>query len=142
MGCSNPKEKIENEMLKMKMKRIELQMERYRELQKLKDIEGFERKPPIIPDYIDPKYINSKNKNNKNTQNLINNNEQTVVKDNNVKFIRRSNKSQSLAYKKNTKIFNFDENDKEDKENKENRDIKVIRKNKKRHTNKRKTMKY
>ena len=137
MGCDNPKEKLENEMLQIKMQRIELQTERYKELKKLKEIEGFEREAPIIPDYIDPKYI--KNKNNKNSIKQIHNNDPILVKDNNVKFIRRPNKSRSLAYKKKTKIFNFDEDDKGDKEDK---NIKVIRKNKKRHTYKRRTMKY
>ena len=42
MGCGNPKVKVENEMMKMKMERIELQMERYKQLQKLKEIDGYE----------------------------------------------------------------------------------------------------
>ena len=32
MGCGNPKEKVEDEMMKMKMARIELQMERHKQL--------------------------------------------------------------------------------------------------------------
>ena len=53
MGCGDAKEKIENEMVKMKMERIEVQMERQKQLKLLKDIDGCEIKAPNIPDYID-----------------------------------------------------------------------------------------
>ena len=53
MGCGDSKEKIENEMVKMKMERIEVQMERQKQLKLLKDIDGCEIKAPNIPDYID-----------------------------------------------------------------------------------------
>ena len=53
MGCGDAKEKIENEMVKMKMERIEVQMERQKQLKLLKDIDGYEIKAPNIPDYID-----------------------------------------------------------------------------------------
>ena len=54
MGCGNTKEKIENEIMKAKMARIELQYERQQQMKLLKDLDGTDYKPPIIPDYIMP----------------------------------------------------------------------------------------
>ena len=132
MGCGNPKEKVEDEMMKMKMKRIELQMERYNQLQLLKEIDGSVIKPPVIPDYLDPKYINN------NCIKQINNPSLTGVKNNNTKTRRPIRSKSSKIFgpaKKKSKIFNIDE------ENKESRENISIRKNKKRAT-KRKTMNY
>ena len=53
MGCGDAKEKIENEMVKMKMERVEIQMERQKQLKLLKDIDGIDIKVKKIPDYID-----------------------------------------------------------------------------------------
>ena len=61
MGCENTKEKIEEEMLKMKLERIEIQKERYQQLKILKEIDGYESKAPIIPDYIDPNFTTNNN---------------------------------------------------------------------------------
>ena len=52
MGCGDPREKIENEMLKMKMERTVIRMERKNQLKLLKDIDGIDLKIPKIPDYI------------------------------------------------------------------------------------------
>ena len=57
MGCGDPKEKLEDELMKLKMARIELQMERYNQLKLLKDIDGKEVKTAKIPDYIDQKFL-------------------------------------------------------------------------------------
>ena len=57
MGCSDPREKLEDEMMKMKMARIELQMQRYNQLKLLKDIDGQEVTTPVIPDYIDQQFL-------------------------------------------------------------------------------------
>ena len=57
MGCGDTKEKLEDQMMKMKMSRIELQMERMKALQALKEMDGKEMKRPIIPDYIDQKFL-------------------------------------------------------------------------------------
>ena len=35
MGCSNTRENLENEIMQMQIKRLEIQMEKYNELQKL-----------------------------------------------------------------------------------------------------------
>ena len=53
MGCGNPREKVENEMIKMKMQRTVIQMERKTQLKLLRDINGKDLKFQKIPDYID-----------------------------------------------------------------------------------------
>ena len=63
MGCSDPREKIENEMVKMKMERIIIQQERQHQLKLLKDIDGKELNIQKIPDYIDESaYTNQETK--------------------------------------------------------------------------------
>ncbi len=53
MGCGNAKEKLEDELMKAKMERIEIQFERQKQMNLLKDLGGdFQYKPPVIPDYI------------------------------------------------------------------------------------------
>ena len=52
MGCGNSKEKLEDEMIKLKFKRAQIQMERKNQI---KILEGLEKKKitePIIPDFI------------------------------------------------------------------------------------------
>ena len=52
MGCGNSKEKLEDEMIKLKFQRVQIQMERKNQI---KILEGIERKKitePIIPDFI------------------------------------------------------------------------------------------
>ena len=136
MGCESVKEKVEDEMLKMKLEREEIRTERYKILKILNEFDGGSRKAAVIPDYIDPEFSN------KNSSKPINN--QEINKGNTKK--RRSNRSKStkafipnkhnIIY--NNKIFNFEE-DEDDKNDKENINI---RKGKKRRTHKRKTMKY
>ena len=66
MGCGDPREKVENEMVKMKMERIVIQMERQKQLKLLKDIDGVELNIQKIPDYIDDSaYTNQITKRNK-----------------------------------------------------------------------------
>ena len=50
MGCSTIKENLENEIMKLQIQRIEIQME------KLSKIEKHKIKPNIIPDYVDSKF--------------------------------------------------------------------------------------
>ena len=61
MGCGSPKEKIEDEIIKAKMERNEIQYEREQQMKLLKEIGCSDYKSPVIPDYILPKMINSKN---------------------------------------------------------------------------------
>ena len=67
MGCGNAKEKIENEILKVKMVRNVVQYERRKQLELLKGIDGCEQEIPIIPDYIDTTPIGHHIKNKKNS---------------------------------------------------------------------------
>ena len=60
MGCAGEREKIEDKMMLIKLERMEIQMEKEKELQKLSDIVGHEIKGSHIPDYIDPKFAREK----------------------------------------------------------------------------------
>ena len=135
MGCENTKEKVEDEMVKMKFKREEIRAERYKILKILNDMDGYHRKAPLIPDYIDPEFENTENNN----------------KNNNIKVKRRQSRSKStklfnLNKNRNNhiifdnKIFNF-EDDEEDKDKTGKENI-IIRKGKRRNSHKRRTMKY
>ena len=61
MGCSGDKEKLEDQMMLVKLKRMEIQMEKEKELKKLSEIEGKPVKRGIVPDYIDPVFAREKN---------------------------------------------------------------------------------
>ena len=60
MGCGGAREKIEDKMMLMKLERMEVQMEKEKELKKLADLEGHTIKRKHIPDYIDPKFAREK----------------------------------------------------------------------------------
>ena len=61
MGCGNTKEKLEDELMNAKMERIELQYERQRQMNILKELGcDSEYKQPIIPDYTNPQVENEK----------------------------------------------------------------------------------
>ena len=53
MGCS-AKESLEDQMLLMKLDRLEIQMEKEMQLKKLGEMHGAPVRKSIIPDYIDP----------------------------------------------------------------------------------------
>ena len=80
MGCGNPQEKLEDEMLNLKIARIELQMERYNQIQLLKEKQGTQVNTSTIPDYIDPKFLN----------NQIRRNSTSIKEVNNLQIKRRS----------------------------------------------------
>ena len=96
MGCGDTKEKIENEMAKIKMERIEVQMERKKQLQLLKGIDGIPIKLPKIPDYIDKDYNSEQN-----TKRTKNETEYVVKKKDNNKL--KLKKSKSIVAKDNIK---------------------------------------
>ena len=52
MGCGDSKEKIEDEMIKLKFERAQIQMERKKQIQILEGIERKKITEPVIPDYI------------------------------------------------------------------------------------------
>ena len=56
MGCGSAREKIEDEMMVYKLERMEIQMEKEKELKKLAEIEGHTIERHKIPDYIDPEF--------------------------------------------------------------------------------------
>ena len=86
MGCGSAREKIEDEMMVYKLERMEIQMEKEKELKKLAEIEGRTIERHKIPDYIDPEFAKekklyeeyqddqkskkNKNKNNNNSEDL------------------------------------------------------------------------
>ena len=104
MGCENTKEKIEDQMMKIKMARIDLQMERMNQLELLKNIDGHQFKAPSIPDYIDKKFL--ENYFLKMTKSTMNNNEEIIRKKS------RQIKSKSILFKRNSKLFNIEEKEK------------------------------
>ena len=55
MGCGSAREKLENEMILMKLERIGIQMERQNQVKLLENIDGRKIKLPEIPDYLEPK---------------------------------------------------------------------------------------
>ena len=52
MGCGDSREKIEDEMIKLKFQRAQIQMERNKQIQILEEIERRKITAPVIPDYI------------------------------------------------------------------------------------------
>ena len=52
MGCGSMKEKIENEMIAMKMERVTIQMERKNQIKLLEEIDGRKIIESKIPDYL------------------------------------------------------------------------------------------
>ena len=60
MGCAGAREKIEDRMMLVKLERMEVQMEKEKELKKLSELEGHSVKRSQIPDYIDPKFAKEK----------------------------------------------------------------------------------
>ena len=60
MGCGSAREKLEDEMMVYKLERMEIQMEKEKELKKLAEIEGHTIERNFIPDYIDPEFAKEK----------------------------------------------------------------------------------
>ena len=60
MGCTTPKEKIEDQMMQIKLLRMEIQMERENKVNQLSQMEGRKITYQHIPDYIDPQFAAEK----------------------------------------------------------------------------------
>ena len=93
MGCGVTKEKLEDEIMKTKLQRAQIQAERIKQMNLLEEIGGPPYKCPIIPDYIDSDIIITKKKicsfNNNNNSNL------------NIRIKQKRSKSQKIkTYKK------------------------------------------
>ena len=130
MGCAGAREKIEDKMMLMKLERMEIQMEKEKELKKLAEIEGHTIRRQIIPDYIDPKFAKEKqiydeddDENeeigDKKTDNIRTKDKKGKNKGNKDKKDKKENKD-----KKDKK----DKNDKKDKKNKKDDDKKKKKK--------------
>ena len=65
MGCGSPKKDVENQMMIMQLERVNIQMERVKNLKLLEDMDGCKRTVNPIPDYIDPNFAEKKNNVNK-----------------------------------------------------------------------------
>ena len=50
MGCGNPKEKIEDELLKAKLEKTEIQYLRQQQMKLLKELDGTEYKSKVLPE--------------------------------------------------------------------------------------------
>ena len=61
MGCTSSKEKIEDQMMEIKLQRIEIQMDREDKINQLSKMEGRNITYQNIPDYIDPQFAVEKN---------------------------------------------------------------------------------
>ena len=61
MGSSGSREEIENQMSLIKLKRMEIQVEKEKELKKLSEMGGKLISRSAIPDYIDPEFAKQKN---------------------------------------------------------------------------------
>ena len=60
MGCGTAREKLEDEIMVYKLERMEVQMQKEKELKKLAEIEGHVIERHHIPDYIDPEFAKEK----------------------------------------------------------------------------------
>ena len=102
MGCGNSKEKIEDEMIKLKFQRAQIQMERKNQI---KILEGLEKKKitePVIPDFISLKPERQGKKLLTDTKNKspINNKTQKEKKDKTAQDNKKRSKSVKTKNKK------------------------------------------
>ena len=106
MGCGNTKENIEDEIMKAKLARSEIQFERQKQLQLLKDIDGCEYKAPVIPDYIalPPNANISQVPNKRKTISAIHN----INKSKAIELKMNKNKRKSLVLRKKESIAKID----------------------------------
>ena len=62
MGCGSPQKDLENQIMVMKLERVNIQMERVQNLKLLEEMDGCKRKINSIPDYIDPQFAEEQKK--------------------------------------------------------------------------------
>ena len=123
MGCAGTREKLEDQMMLMKLERMEIQMEKAKALQKLSEIEGHKIQRNHIPDYIDPKFARERQ--------IYEDDE--AIGDKKTDDIRRKGKDKEKDKKKpDKKDKNNKHDNKNDKKNKnQNQKISKDKKNKK-----------
>ena len=61
MGCTGSRESLEDQILLMRLERMEVQMMKEMELKKLADNHGVAIKKGFVPDYIDPVFAKENN---------------------------------------------------------------------------------
>ena len=136
MGCtSGDKEKIEDQMMLMKLERMEIQMEKEKHAKKLSEMEGKDIKPGNIPDYIDPEFAKEKNiydddDGNENLKTDAGNKKDKKDKKDKEKSKKEKSKKEKVKEKK--------PKEKEKKEKKEKKDKKDDKKDKKKDKKKKK----
>ena len=123
MGCAGEREKLEDQMMLMKLERMEIQMEKAKALQKLSEIEGHKIQRNHIPDYIEPKFARERQ--------IYEDDE--AIGDKKTDDIRRKGKDKEKDKKKpDKKDKNNKHDNKNDKKNKnQNQKISKDKKNKK-----------
>ena len=60
MGCGTSREKIEDQMMKLKLVKMEIQMERENNINRLSELNGLKINYASVPDYIDPEFAITK----------------------------------------------------------------------------------
>jgi len=121
MGCSGAREKIEDKMMILKLERMEIKMEKEKELSKLSEMVGHKIKPGKIPDYIDPKFAKEKKIYDEDDDEFYNNDKKTDHNNNNKNkkgIEKNKNKEKSKKKNKNDKKENKGEKDKKNKKKK------------------------
>ena len=61
MGCAGDVQTVKDQMMILKLQRMEVQMAKEKEIKKLSEIDGRPIKSGNIPDYIDPEFAKEKN---------------------------------------------------------------------------------
>ena len=96
MGRGSAREQLENKMMAYKLQRMEVQVEKEKELKKLAEIEGHTIERNIIPDYIDPQFAKEKRlyfiDNEQEKENKSENNEKSSKKTGHSAHNKKSNK--------------------------------------------------
>ena len=118
MGCGSAREKLENEMILMKLERIGIQMERQNQVKLLENIDGRKIKVPEIPDYLESKLQTKEISNNRkklNRRMLTSKKNLPMQKRSKSVYIKNklrnqetnviSDKKRKRKHKKNTSIF-------------------------------------
>ena len=116
MGCGNVKKNIENEMMIIQLERVNIQMERMKNLKLLENMDGHIRKCPVIPDFIDPQFAKKKLELLKNSSSFMKEDENYHVPQKKRRFRRKKLKKGKKKRRRKKKI-----KDNEDNENNENK---------------------
>ena len=129
MGCGTPQEKIEDQMMAYKLERMDVQMQKEKELKKLAEIEGHVIERGHVPDYIDPEFAKKNNIyiDNIDKINIKNDKKKISITDINEKRKKNSKDNKDKKKDKKSKFKNTSKSVKKDKTEKK---IKKDKKNK------------